>query len=198
MAEEERFKIDPENEIKPLEDEVPVVVDENGKKKKRRHGPLKVWTILLGVFGIISGTITLAYFLVPIIGVLVGIMLALIYIVIVVFLSILTLGLIWAEEGNRQTAGKIWDFVNWFFTITDHIAQVEVYFPIFAWVAIGFSGTTLLLSIIGTARKKEGGFIPWILVSAIFLLASAILIIFYYGSGGHILNNGLSSSSLPR
>lgn len=201
-VEEPNFNIAPENKVRPLTKEEAAAKpkpyqypekEEPVKGKKKKSG-LKKWTLAIGILSAILAGVALSYYLIPALGGVIGAVLTLLFGVILAILSLITLFFIWTNEGARQTVGKIWEFIQWFFNINEHISKLEPYFPYVAFASMGLSFVCIVLSIIGISKQKERGFLPWLFVCLAFLLLISVLLIIYYTSGGHVLSPELASS----
>ena len=154
------------------------------KKKSRVHGLVS----FLCVIAIIAAVVTLMYYLLPIFGGVVGIILGFFIAIIIIFSTVFTLGTIYANDGYRNWVGNdAFTVPSFFLSIGEHIQALSPYFPIAAWIAIGTCSLTLLLGIIGTAVKARG-YVRFIVLGAIFLTLAVLATILFYANGGKVIS----------
>ena len=134
----------------------------------------------------IASILALGYFFLPFVSALVGIMAFFIIGVIIIVPIIFTFFIILASEEYRNFCGKAWSVVEWFFDVTNHIAELAVFFPIVAIPALVLEIVELILAITTTAKGQKGC-VAYLVVTAVFFTILAVLLIFYYASGMRII-----------
>ena len=124
----------------------------------------------------------LAFFLMPILSVLAGV-LAVVIIGLIIGIPVLaTAFLILLSEEYRQFAGKAWKIVEWFFDATNHIAELSPYYIFIGAPALVFEVITITLCII-TLTKGQKGVVTYLIVTSILFLVILVFTIIYFASG---------------
>ena len=150
-----------------------------------KRTPLRKWAIFFFVFSNIATTLMIMYFFAPAFAAILGILYVIILMVIIVVPIIFTLGLILTQESYRAWVGDAWDTVNWFFDISNHLADLQAHLPIFAWPTLLIDSIALLLASIGQGKEKKG-YVTYIVMTAIWTTLILIFLIFYYANGNKI------------
>ena len=124
----------------------------------------------------------LAFFLMPVLSALTGIMAFFIIgtVIIVPIIGTAFLILIWEEY--RQFVGNAWKIVEWCFDATNHIAELAPYFPIVAFPALALNVVEIVLCIT-TLAKGQKGVVTYLIVTSILFLVNIVFISVYYISG---------------
>ena len=155
--------------------------------KGREKSHLRNFSLILTVFGIAFSALSLMYYLLPIFAGFIGLILGLVIGVYVVFSSIVTLGIIYANQDYRSFVGnQLFAVPGFFFNVGVHVESLSPYFPIFGFGGIFVCLSSLIVACIGKGIGK-GGFVKYIVLSAVFMGLAAIATILYYANGGHVL-----------
>ena len=149
---------------------------------------LRIPARVLMIFGIILSSLTLMYFLLPIFSAFIGALLAVILVFFMIFSVIFTIGMVLMIDGYRNWIGNhMMDVPNFFFKISEHIANLSPYFLVVAIPAIIFCTSSLIISIIGMAEKKPR-FLGFIIVDSIFLAIALFFTILFIIAGGKVFS----------
>ena len=128
----------------------------------------------------------LAFFLMPILSALAGVLAFLIIGAIIVIPVLATAFLILLSEEYRQFAGKAWKIVEWCFDVTNHLAELSPYYIYFAIPALAFEVITITLCIV-TLAKGQKGVVTYLVITSIFFFTIVVLTIIYFATGMNIL-----------
>ena len=129
----------------------------------------------------IASVLALGYFFLPFVSALVGIMMFFIIGVIIIVPIIFTCFLILISDEYRSFVGKAWSIVEWFFDVTNHIAELTVYFPFVAIPALILEVIELILAITTTAKGQKGCVAYLVLTAVFFTILSIITVIYFVG-----------------
>lgn len=160
--------------------------NQNNTVESNKKDHLKRACKVLTPFTIILSLITLMYYLLPIFSVVIGLLAALLIVVFILVSVLGTLFIVIAIKEYRDWLTHAFDIPNFFFNIGKNMDKVAPYFPFVAFPSLLFCLILFLLSIIGQSKKKKG-FIPFIVISAAFLVITLVSIILYYINGGHTI-----------
>ena len=128
----------------------------------------------------------LAFFLMPILSALAGVLAAVIIGVVILVPILCTVFLILLSEGYRQFVGGAWKIVEWCFDATNHIAELSPYYIYFAVPAMVLEVVTIVLCII-TLSKGQKGVVTYLIVTSLLFLVIAVFTIFYFASGMQVI-----------
>ena len=124
----------------------------------------------------------LAFFFMPILSALAGIMAFFIIGAIIIVPIMATLFIILVSEEYRQFVGKAWSIVEWFFDAANHINQLSPFYWMVAVPALVLEAITIILAII-TLAKGQKGVVTYLIVTIILFLTVGVLTIFYFANG---------------
>ena len=134
----------------------------------------------------IASVLALGYFFLPFVSALVGIMMFFIIGVIIIVPIIFTCFLILISDEYRSFVGKAWSIVEWFFDVTNHIAELTVYFPFVAIPALILEAIELILAITTTAKGQKGC-VAYLVLTAVFFTILAVITVIYFVGGMKII-----------
>ena len=134
----------------------------------------------------IASVLALGYFFLPFVSALVGIMMFFIIGVIILVPILCTAFMILLSEEYRSFVGKAWSIVEWFFDVTNHLAELSVYYPFVAIPALVLELIELILAITTTA-KGQRGCVTYLILTAVFFSINAIIFIIFFISGMKIV-----------
>ena len=134
----------------------------------------------------IASVLALGYFFLPFVSALVGIMMFFIIGVIIIVPIIFTCFLILISDEYRSFCGKAWSIVEWFFDVTNHIAELTVYFPFVAIPALVLEVIELILAITTTAKGQKGC-VTYLIFTAVFFTILAVITVIYFVGGMKII-----------
>ena len=134
----------------------------------------------------IASVLALGYFFLPFVSALVGIMMFFIIGVIIIVPIIFTCFLILISDEYRSFVGKAWSIVEWFFDVTNHIAELTVYFPFVAIPALILEVIELILAITTTAKGQKGC-VAYLVLTAVFFTILAVITVIYFVGGMKII-----------
>ena len=137
-------------------------------KREPKTGLMRA-TVAIFTIAMITGGVGLFCVASP---VLFGLMI-LIFFCIIVLLSIVTLGLIWLEEGNRSSVGSVWD---WIMGLSNYVEAFLITGIVLSSISIVTILTSLILSSIAVSKKQKGA-IPILVISIIVVVVGIILVI---------------------
>lgn len=157
----------------------------NKKKIKfsnQRKTGLQKATFAFFIVSTILSVAALAFFLMPILSALAGVLAALIIGIIIVVPILVTVFLILAWEDYRIFVGKAWKIVEWCFDASQHISELSPYYVYIAFPAMAFEIVTIILCIV-TLNKKQKGVVTYLIVTSIFFLVVLVFTILYFANG---------------
>ena len=160
-----------------------------GKAPLKGHekSHLRNFNLVLTVFGVAFSALSLMYYLLPIFAGFIGLILGLVIGVYVVFSSLATLGIIYANQDYRSFVGnQLFAVPGFFFNVGAHVESLSPYFPVFGFGGIFVCLASLIVACIGKGIGK-GGFVKYIVLNAVFMGLAAIATILFYANGGHVL-----------
>ena len=155
-------------------------------KKKIKFSNQRKTALQKATFGFfipstIASILALGYFFLPFVSALVGIMMFFIIGVIIIVPIIFTCFIILVSDEYRSFVGKAWSVVEWFFDVTNHIAELTVYFPFVAIPALILEVIELILAITTTAKGQKGCVAYLVLTAVFFTILSIITVIYFVG-----------------
>ena len=160
-----------------------------GKKFKSvvESTPIRKWSRLFVVLGIIFTILTGMYLFLPIFNGLFIFIAAIIIIIIIACAVVFTLFFGLLSEGFRQWIGSTWSIIDKLVNVGNNIPSLSPYFPAFAYPAIFFDVMAIILSSIGRAKEKKG-YISYIIAMSIHLVLAIIYLVGYYVNGCQIVH----------
>ena len=156
------------------------------KFSNQRKTGLQKATFAFFIVSTIASVLALGYFFLPFVSALVGIMMFFIVGVIIIVPIVFTCFIILISDAYREFVGKAWSVVEWFFDVTNHLAELQVYFPFVAIPALIFEAIELILAITTTAKGQKGC-VAYLVLTAVFFTILAVITAFYFISGMKII-----------
>ena len=129
----------------------------------------------------ILSIIAVNFFFMPFISAIAGIIAFFIIGVIIIVPIIFTFFLILVSEEYRIFVGMAWSIVEWFFDVSNHLAELQVYFPFVAIPALILEAIELILAITTTAKGQKGCVAYLVLTAVFFTILSIITVIYFVG-----------------
>ncbi len=124
----------------------------------------------------------LAFFLMPILSALAGIVAFFIIGMIILVPILATAFIILVSEEYRQFVGRAWKVVEWFFDATNHIAELSPYYIYVGIPALVLEVITIILCIT-TLVKGQKGVVTYLIVTSILFLIVLVFTIIYFANG---------------
>ena len=124
----------------------------------------------------------LAFFLMPVLSALAGIVAFFIIGLIIVVPILATAFIILVSEEYRQFVGKAWKVVEWFFDATNHVAELSPYYVYVGIPALVLEVITIILCIT-TLVKGQKGVVTYLIVTSILFLVILVFTIIYFANG---------------
>lgn len=124
----------------------------------------------------------LAFFLMPVLSALAGIVAFFIIGMIIVVPILATAFIILVSEEYRQFVGKAWKVVEWFFDATNHVAELSPYYVYVGIPALVLEVITIILCIT-TLVKGQKGVVTYLIVTSILFLVILVFTIIYFANG---------------
>ena len=124
----------------------------------------------------------LAFFLMPVLSALAGIVAFLIIGMIILVPILATAFIILVSEEYRQFVGRAWKVVEWFFDATNHIAELSPYYIYVGIPALVLEVITIILCIT-TLVKGQKGVVTYLIVTSILFLVILVFTIIYFANG---------------
>ena len=134
----------------------------------------------------IASALALGFFFLPFVSALVGIMMFFIIGIIIIVPIIFTCFIILISDEYRAFCGRAWSVVEWFFDVTNHIAELSTYFPFVAIPAMVLEAVELILAITTTAKGQKGC-VAYLVLTAVFFTLLVIILAIYFIGGMHII-----------
>ena len=156
------------------------------KFSNHRKTGLQKATFAFFIPSTIASVLALGYFFLPFVSALVGIMMFFIIGVIIIVPIVFTCFIILISDEYRSFCGKAWSIVEWFFDVTNHIAELTVYFPFVAIPALVLEVIELILAITTTAKGQKGC-VTYLIFTAVFFTILAVIIVIYFVGGMKII-----------
>lgn len=141
------------------------------KLKKPKKTPMQKGSIALLVFSVLALLFLGMMCLGPMAAVLLILPVAIIFVVVVIFPSVFSIGIIWFSEGYRNFIKNFGDFLATAFNnVNDFFTTLAKILPYTGSAALLIVGGFFALSLVAFLKhKEEKGYKPMMIVSAVFL-----------------------------
>ena len=177
---EEKIGFNSKNTTNPLE--------KTGKTKfSSQKTAYDRFVIAIFIIAVIFTFAATGYFVLPFASVVFAILYAIIVVILIIGSVVLTLFIILNSEGYRQWVGRAWGRVEWFFSATEHIAEISQYFVYLCWPALGLDALAILLCIIGLTKFKKRH-TTYLVFSIIAFIIVLVFTITFYASGQKLIS----------
>ena len=165
----------------------PEPLSKNNKGRAKASWLKKLARFFL-ILTIVAGTSTLLYYLIPIATFLGVFVVGTIHTVIVVVVTIATIGLVWTMEGWRNFSAWGYGLLEKVWNAAQHIDELSAYFPYLVYAAFVSGVLSIFFAALAQGIKKDKGCVKYYVTNGIFFLLVFAVYLLFLISGGKIFS----------